>query len=134
VLERCKHLRDDHLRYMQKWGLIHPAHRINGEVSYAFTDVTVIRQADAELAGGASFRAVMRNLLATRVGQLAFDFRLAAEPAKVLQLKRPEPPPLAVLMDASPTRLGTTYAEREFVEAIVKKALATRPAQYQSVA
>src|SRR5678816_2654836 len=42
VLERCKHLRDDHLRYMQKWGLIHPAHRINGEVSYAFTDVTVI--------------------------------------------------------------------------------------------
>ena len=117
VLERCKHLRDDHLRYMQKWGLIHPAHRINGEVSYAFTDVTVIRQADAELAGGASFRAVMRNLLATRVGQLAFDFRLAAEPAKVLQLKRPEPPPLAVLMDASPTRIGTTYAEREFVEA-----------------
>src|SRR4029450_1791251 len=63
VLERCKHLRDDHLRYMQKWGLIHPAHRINGEVSYAFTDVTVIRQADAELAGGARFRARVRNLL-----------------------------------------------------------------------
>jgi hypothetical protein len=102
---------------MQKWGLIHPAQRINGEASYAFTDVTVIRQADAELAGGASFRAVMRNLLASRVGQLAFDFRLEAEPAKVLQLKRPEPPPLAVLMDASPPRLGPTSAERQFVEA-----------------
>lgn len=101
---------------MQKWGLIHPARRINGEMSYAFTDVSVIRQADAELAGGASFRAVMRNLLASRVGQLAFDFRLEAEPAKVLQLRRPEPPPLAVLMDA-PLRPGPSSAEREFVEA-----------------
>ena len=101
---------------MQKWGLIQPAPRTNGEVSYAFTDVSVIRQADAELAEGASFRAVMRNLLASRAGQLAFDFRLAAEPAKVLQLKRPEPPPLAVLMDAAP-RHETSNAEREFVEA-----------------
>jgi tetratricopeptide (TPR) repeat protein len=117
VLERCKYLRDDHLRYMQKWGLIQPAQRNSGEVSYGFADVTVIRQADAELAGGASFRAVMRNLLASRVGQLAFDFRLEAEPAKVLQLKRPEPPPLAVLMDAPMPRLGPTSAERQFVEA-----------------
>jgi tetratricopeptide (TPR) repeat protein len=116
VLERCKHLRDDHLRYMQKWGLIQPPRRTNGEVSYAFTDVSVIRQADAELAGGASFRAVMRNLLASRVGQLAFDFRLEAEPAKILQLKRPEPPPLAVLMDAAP-RLQPSSAEHEFVTA-----------------
>jgi tetratricopeptide (TPR) repeat protein len=102
---------------MQKWGLIHPAQRINGEASYAFTDVSVIRLADVELAGGASFRAVMRNLLASRVGQLAFDFRLEAEPAKVLQLKRPDPPPLAVLMDAPPQRLVPTSAERQFVEA-----------------
>jgi hypothetical protein len=89
MLERCKYLRDDHLRYMQKWGLIQPAQRGSGEVSYAFADIAVIRQADAELAEGARFRAVMRNLLASRVGQLAFDFRLDAEPAKVLQLKRP---------------------------------------------
>jgi tetratricopeptide (TPR) repeat protein len=116
VLERCRHLRDDHLRYMQKWGLIHPAQRVNGEVSYAFTDVTVIRQADAELAGGASFRAVMRGLLASRDGQLTLDFRLVAEPAKVLQLRRPEPPPMAALMDVGP-RAGPTSAEREFVEA-----------------
>lgn len=116
VLERCKHLRDDHLRYMQKWGLIQPAQRENGEVSYAFADVTVIRQADAELAAGASFRAVMRNLLASRVGQLAFDFRFEAEPAKVFQLRRPEPPPLAALMDAPP-RMAPTSAEHEFVRA-----------------
>jgi tetratricopeptide (TPR) repeat protein len=118
VLERCQHLRDDHLRYMQKWGLIHPAQGANGEVSYAFADVAVIRQADAELAGGASFRAVMRSLLASRAGQLTFDFRLEAEPAKVIQLKRPEPPPLAALMDPPP-RPEPTTAEREFVEASV---------------
>lgn len=115
ILERCRHLRDDHLRYMQKWGLIQPAQR-SGEVSYSFSDVTVIRQADAELADGASFRAVMRNLLASRVGQLAFDFRLEAEPAKVLQLRRRPEPPLAALMDAAP-RTETRSAEREFVAA-----------------
>jgi tetratricopeptide (TPR) repeat protein len=101
---------------MQKWGLIQPAQRGHGETFFSFADVTVIRQADAELAEGASFRAVMRNLLASRDGQLAFDFRLEAEPAKVIQLKRREPPPLAVLMDAAP-RQEPTSAEREFVVA-----------------
>ncbi len=95
VLERHTHLRDDHLRYMQKWGLIQPSHRAHGEVFYAFGDLATIRQADAELGEGVSFRAVLRNLLASRHGQLTFDFRLDARPAKILQLKRPEAPPLA---------------------------------------
>ena len=117
VLERCKHLREDRLRYMQKWGLIHPAHRAHGETFYAFADLAVIRQAEAELAGGASFRAVLRTLLASRDGQLAFDFRLDAPPAKVLQLKRPEPPPLAAFMDAAPRSPDLSLAELEFVRA-----------------
>ena len=54
-------------------GLI-PSQRVHGETHYAFPDLTVIRQADAELAEGVSFRAVLRNLLASRAGQLAFDF------------------------------------------------------------
>jgi tetratricopeptide (TPR) repeat protein len=95
-------VREDHLRYMQKWGLIRPAHRAHGETFYAFPDLAVIRQADAELAEGASFRAVLRNLLASREGQLAFDFRIAAQAAKVLHIRRPAPPPLAALMDAAP--------------------------------
>jgi tetratricopeptide (TPR) repeat protein len=101
---------------MQKWGLIHPTRRATGETFYVFADLAVIRQADAELAEGASFRAVFRSLLASRVGQLAFDFRLEAQPAKILQLKRPEPPPLAILMDARP-RFDVSSAEREFVAA-----------------
>jgi tetratricopeptide (TPR) repeat protein len=116
VLERHTHLRDDHLRYMQKWGLIQPSHRAHGEVFYAFGDLATIRQADAELGEGASFRAVLRNLLASRNGQLAFDFRLDARPAKILQLKRPEAPPLATLMGATPAD-ESFAAEREFARA-----------------
>lgn len=113
ILERYKHVSEDHLRYMQKWGLLRPQ-RAHGEAVYAFADLAVIRQADAELAEGASFRAVLRNLLASREGQLAFDFRIAAQPAKVLQLKRPEAPPMAALMDAQP-RLEASSAEHYFI-------------------
>jgi tetratricopeptide (TPR) repeat protein len=104
VLERYTHLREDHLRYMQKWGVIRTSHRAHGDAFFAFPDIAVIRQADAELAEGASFRAVLRNLLASREGQLTFDFRIEATPAKVLQLQRREPPPMAALMGAPPPR------------------------------
>jgi predicted Zn-dependent protease len=115
LLERYKHVRDDHLRYMQKWGLIRPEQK-DGETIFTFADLAVIRQADSELAGGASFRAVLRSLLASRDGQLAFDFRIEAQPAKVLQLKRPEPPPLAALMNATPLH-DTSTAEQYFTAA-----------------
>jgi len=88
---------------MQKWGLIRPSHRAHGETFYAFADLTVIRQADAELGEGATFSAVLRSLLASREGQLTFDFRIHAQPAKVLRLERPEPPPLAALMESRPS-------------------------------
>jgi tetratricopeptide (TPR) repeat protein len=116
ILERYEHLREDHLRYMQKWGLIRPSHRAHGDTFYAFCDLTVIRQADAELAEGASFRAVLRNLLASREGQLSLDFRIEAQPAKVLELKRPDPPPLAALMEAAP-RYDASQAEHYFTAA-----------------
>ena len=116
-MERYKHVRDDQLRYMQKWGLIRP-HRVNGEWVFGFTDLAVIRQADAELADGASFRAVLRNLLASREGQLTFDFRIAAQPAKVLQLKRPDPPPFAAMLDPLPP-VEASSAEQYFVAASI---------------
>jgi hypothetical protein len=93
VLERYPHVREDHLRYMQKWGLIRPEPR--GEAAaYSFQDLAVVRQADEMLAEGMSFRALLRKLVASRSGQLAFDFRIEAQPAKVLQLTRREAPPL----------------------------------------
>lgn len=102
MLERYTHLREDHLRYMQKWGVVRPVPSSTGDTSYAFSDLSILRQADAELAEGATFRAVMRNLAALRAGQLTFDFRIEAQRAKVLQLKRPDLPPMAALMDAQP--------------------------------
>ena len=57
--------------------------------SSRFADVAAIKQANDELAGGAPFRAVARSLMASRHGQLAFDFRLDAAPAKILTLRRP---------------------------------------------
>ena len=100
---------------MQKWGLIRPQQR-NGETHYAFPDLAVIRQADTELSEGITFRAVLRNLLASREGQLAFDFRLDAQPAKVLELKRVEPPPMAALMNQEP-RVDDSSATEYFVAA-----------------
>ena len=113
MLERYTRVREDHLRYMQKWGLIRPERGSDGETYYAFPDIAVIRQADEAIGEGVSFRAVLRNLIASRAGQLAFDFRIEAPPAKVLQLKRREPPPLTAFMDPAP-EVDTSTAEEYF--------------------
>jgi tetratricopeptide (TPR) repeat protein len=84
-------LREDHLRYLAKWGLIQPVGRTNAGPYYRFPDLVVIRQAHADLARGIAFRAVVRSAVSARDGQLALDFRPSAghaEPAKVLTLAR----------------------------------------------
>ena len=113
LLERYRHLRGDHLEYLQKWGLVQPVYRTHADTFFAFQDVSLIRQADAELAGGAAFRAVLRSLVAERAGQLAFDFRLDAQPAKVVELRPKSPPPMAALMGRQVD--VTSQAEEYFV-------------------
>lgn len=91
-------VREDHLRYLQKWGLVHPALRTNTDVYYRFQDLLVIRQIQGQLEQGVSFRAVVRGLVAAREGQLAFDFRPGrsdAQPAKIIALERRRPDPKA---------------------------------------
>ena len=117
VLERYRHLREDHLRYMERCGLVRPTRDDSGVV-FSFADLGLLRQVDAEMASGVPFRRVMRGLIATQAGQLAFDFRHDALPAKVLRLTRPEPPPLMAIMGASePVR--DTSAEDYFQAASV---------------
>ena len=118
MLDRYKHVREDHLRYMQKWGLIRPTEGADGETYYSFPDLTVIRQAEEALTDGVPFRSLLRSLVSSRSGQLTFDFRLEAQPAKVLQLKRREPPPMAALMDpvAQPE---ASHAEEFFIAAAI---------------
>jgi tetratricopeptide (TPR) repeat protein len=65
-------LREDHLRYLEKWGLIRA---VAGR--YSFADLHVIKGAAAELARGVSLHALMRAMLAERTGQLTLDFQPA---------------------------------------------------------
>ena len=103
---------------MQKWGLVRPGHRSDGEAIYAFQDLAIVRQADEALAGGAKFRSVLRQLLSSRDGQLTFDFRFEAQPAKVLQLTRRELPPMAALMGPAPA-VEESSAEQYFLAASI---------------
>ena len=106
VLTLYPSVRDDHLRTLQKCGLIGTPTLLDGERFVAFADVVVIRQVHAELQRGAKFRSVMRVLLASRDGQLALDFRVDTQPAKVIALRPhtsggPRPPRADHLTQAS---------------------------------
>ncbi|MCC7007976.1 MAG: tetratricopeptide repeat protein [Acidobacteria bacterium] len=93
---RSRHpsLTDDHLRYLERWGLIRP---VAGR--YAFSDLTVIRQAAAEIARGTPLQAWLRAIAAEREGQLVLDFQPDADrtPARVVKLPTPAPPPMSRL-------------------------------------
>ena len=88
LMARYRSLREDHVRYLVKCGVIRPVLRTNADTYFAFPDLAVIRQANDELGQGAAFRSVVRGLIASRQGQMAFDFRLDAAPAKILTLHR----------------------------------------------
>lgn len=82
-------VRDDHLRYLQRSGLIRP---VGGR--YSFNDLHVIKQASTELEHGASLNTVLRVLSSAREGQLTFDFqpvRSERPPARVVSLRTPAP-------------------------------------------
>lgn len=109
-------LREDHLRYLQKWGLIRPVLRTNSDTYYAFPDLLVIRQVSAELSS-APFHAIVRALQTARSGQLAFDFRLDAQPARIIKLRRTRPKDAAAERPSafgSPT--PSTLAEEYFMK------------------
>ena len=87
--ERYPAVREDHLRYLEKWSLVRPVARTNTDRYYGFQDLGVIRQVSEGLETGASFRIVLRALVAARDGQLMLDFsqRMGeAHPVKVVAL------------------------------------------------
>lgn len=87
ILAMYPALREDHLRYLAKWGFIRPAQVKAANTLYDFSALTLIRQVHNEVQNGASFRAVLRDLQASRSGQLTFDFRIDAQPARIITLK-----------------------------------------------
>ena len=111
-------LRQDHLRYLEKWGLIRPVMRTHAETYFPFSDLLVIRQVSAELET-APFRAIVRSLQAARSGQLTFDFRIDAEPARIIKLSRAKPkePEKEAAKDSGPrTGPPQSLAEEYFIK------------------
>ena len=110
-------LREDHLRYLQKWGLIRPVQRTNTDTYFSFADLLIIRQVSGELQT-APFRAILRSLQAGRSGQLTFDFRIDAEPARIIKLKKPKPkePLEGRGLTALPLSAPQTLAEEYFLK------------------
>jgi tetratricopeptide (TPR) repeat protein len=111
LLARYRSLREDHLRYLVKYGVIKPVLRTNADTFFAFQDLAHIKQANDEVSQGRSFRSVLRTLLASRQGQLAFDFRLEAAPAKIVALQPREPKRQA---ETPPTPRDLARAEEHF--------------------
>jgi tetratricopeptide (TPR) repeat protein len=117
LLARYRALREDHLRYLVKCGVIRPVLRTNADTFFAFPDLPAIKQANEGLTGGASFRSIVRTLLASHQGQLTFDFRLDAPPAKILALRRQTPTATCVIpvtSDAVPKPPRDTALAEEY--------------------
>ncbi|MEE2612931.1 MAG: tetratricopeptide repeat protein, partial [Acidobacteriota bacterium] len=89
ILDRYPAVRGDHLRYLEKWSLVRSVARTDTDRYYGFQDLGIIRQVSEGLESGASFRVVLRALVAARDGQLMLDFsqRMGeAQPVKVVAL------------------------------------------------
>jgi tetratricopeptide (TPR) repeat protein len=112
LLARYRSLREDHIRYLVKYGVIRPVLRTNADTFFSFADLGAIKQVNDAVDEGTSFRSALRALMATRQGQLAFDFRLEAAPAKILTLQRRQPP--ALPREAAPPQRDTARAEELF--------------------
>ncbi len=87
VLAMYPQLREDHVHYLEKWGLVRPALKTKAGTFFAFADLSVLRQISGEIARGVPFRGVVRALAAQRQGQMALDFRAEAEPARIVTLR-----------------------------------------------
>jgi len=120
VLVRYRSLREDHLRYLVKCGVLRPVLRTNADTFFAFPDLATIKQANDGLFQGNTFRSVVRQLIAARQGQLELDFRLDAAPAKIIALRRPEttrPPAAKAPIDGPAATRDTALAEEYFLAA-----------------
>jgi tetratricopeptide (TPR) repeat protein len=87
ILAMYPHLREDRVRYLQKWGIVRPALRTHGATFFSFADVAVLRHISAEIARGMPFRSIVRTVSAERRGQMVLDFRSDAEPARIVALR-----------------------------------------------
>lgn len=82
---------ENHLRYLEKWGLLRQSAGPRERREYSFADLLTIRQVAAELERGTPLKVILRALLAERQGQMELDFHSHTGPdtprAKVVALE-----------------------------------------------
>jgi len=117
LLARYRALREDHLRYLVKCGILHPVLRNNADTFFAFPDLPIIKQANEGLEQGLAFQSIVRTLLASRQGQLELDFRLDAAPAKILALRKPSPKPPSHKPQAPAETTRDSFVAEEYFKA-----------------
>ena len=85
---------ENHLRYLEKWGLIRAAHPQSENRLYSFADLLTVKQVATDIERGVPLRVILRGLLAERQGQLELDFHGHASDApraKVVALEGHKP-------------------------------------------
>lgn len=112
LMARYPGVREDHLRYLAKYGIIKPVLRTEADTYFSFQDLGPIKQVNGDASEGIPFRSTLRSLLAEREGQLTFDFSLEASPAKIVKLQPRQPKVLPV--EAPPPPRDTALAEEYF--------------------
>jgi tetratricopeptide (TPR) repeat protein len=87
---------ENHLRYLEKWGLLQAGRGPRADRVYSFADLLAVKQVASEIDRGTPLRVILRALLAERQGQLALDFQAPrastdAPRAKVVALRERKP-------------------------------------------
>ena len=94
---------ENHLRYLEKWGLIRSA-ATRGGGEFTFNEVATIKQLAGELERDVPLKTALRTLMAEHQGQLQLDFHASGtSPAKVVAIegrpsrRSPDRPPVPIV-------------------------------------
>jgi tetratricopeptide (TPR) repeat protein len=100
---------ENHLRYLEKWGLVRPA-PARGDGDFTFAEVATIKQLASELERNVPLKQALRALTAEQQGQLQLDFHSSnTAPAKVVALPAPHERRPAPDRAAVPVAHGTAF-------------------------
>src|SRR5262245_38743937 len=86
---------ENHLRYLEKWGLIQHDAQPRDRRVYSFAALQTIKHVSFQVARRTPLRVILRSLAAERQGQLVLDFHATPDTprAKVVTLHTPKPRP-----------------------------------------
>jgi DNA-binding transcriptional MerR regulator len=66
---------ENHLRYLEKWGLLRQSQVPRVAREYSFSDIQTIKQLATELERGTPLKTILRSLAAEHQGQMQLDFQ-----------------------------------------------------------